>query len=138
MFNAFEFAFSRDSDSILMIGTDSPTIPISFFEQAFEFLKTEETAVLGKTEDGGFYLMGLKKPDARIFKNVEWSSSETFGQTAGNIAKSGLNLQQIPLWYDVDEPKDLKRLAKEFRQNQTTKEIAPQTFKWLEENYNSR
>ncbi len=96
----------------------------------------ENDAVLGKTEDGGFYLIGLRKAKREIFENVEWSSPVTFEQTAENIIKSGLDLKQIPAWYDVDEPQDLERLAKEFRRNETAKKIAQQTFEWMKENYN--
>ena len=69
MFNAFDFAFQKNLDSVVMIGTDSPTFPDDYLKQAFEFLHTSD-AVLGKTEDGGFYLIGLRKLDECIFNNV--------------------------------------------------------------------
>ncbi len=70
MLNAFKFAIENGSDAIVMFGTDSPTFPADFIEQAFEFLELETDVVLGKTEDGGFYLIGLRILDARIFENV--------------------------------------------------------------------
>lgn len=129
MFNAFEFAVQKDSDSIVMIGTDSPTFPPKFIEKAFEFLGKNDS-VLGKTEDGGFYLIGLRKLDWRIFADVEWSSEKTFEQTKGNLEKIGFSLAELPIWYDVDEPKDLERL----QEDEYLQEFAPTTAEWLKRN----
>ena len=88
MFNAFKFVFEQKTDAVVMIGTDSPTFPIDYIEQAFEFLETNSDVVLGKTEDGGFYLIGLRKLPERIFENVEWSSPATFEQIFENFTGS--------------------------------------------------
>lgn len=131
MYFAFKFAFEQNSDSAVLIGTDSPTLPPEFIEQAFDLLRRDADAVLGKTADGGFYLIGLRKLKSEIFENVRWSSEKTFEQTAGNIKNSGFKLKEAPLWYDVDEQADLERLAEEFKQNDAAKNIAPETFEWL-------
>ncbi len=128
MFHAFEFAFSRNSDAVVMIGTDSPTFPAQFITQAFEMLP-ETDAVLGETADGGFYLFGLRKLKKEIFETVEWSSPKTFEQTARNIENLDLKLSLLPNWYDVDTPDDLKRLKKDLSKNPS---IAPKTFEFLE------
>ena len=130
MFNAFEFAFDNGSDSIVMIGTDSPSFPSEFLEKAFEFLENSD-AVLGESEDGGYYLIGLRTLKKEIFENVEWSSPETFDRTVRNIESCDLKLSFVPKWHDVDFPEDLKRLKKELLENP---KLAPQTAKWLEEN----
>jgi rSAM/selenodomain-associated transferase 1 len=128
MFHAFEFAFSLDSDAVVMIGTDSPTFPAEFIEQAFIFLETKSDVVLGETEDGGFYLIGLRILNKRIFENVEWSSPRTFEKTKQNIKNLNLSLREIPVWYDVDTPQDLIKLEKELAGNY---QIAPKTFEFL-------
>ncbi len=127
MYSAFQFALANDSDAVVMIGTDSPTFPAEFIARAFENLKNAD-AVLGETKDGGFYLIGLRVLRKEIFANVEWSSENTFRQTAENIKKSGLKLSLLPLWYDVDFPEDLDKLRKDLMKNQN---IAPLTFRWL-------
>jgi rSAM/selenodomain-associated transferase 1 len=129
IFNAFQFAISQNLDSAVMIGTDSPTFPPEFINKAFDFLINSD-AVLGKTEDGGFYLIGLKKLDRRIFEAVEWSSPTTFQQTKNNLEKLDFSLSELPVWYDVDEPKDLKRL----REDEHLQQIAPKTAEWLDTN----
>jgi rSAM/selenodomain-associated transferase 1 len=129
MLHAFEFAFSQNSDAVVMIGTDSPTFPAEFIGQAFMFLEMKADVVLGKTVDGGFYLIGLRKAEKEIFQNVEWSSPKTFRQTKRNIENMNLVLKEIPVWYDVDVPKDLERLKKELT---TNPRIAPKTTEFLE------
>jgi rSAM/selenodomain-associated transferase 1 len=130
MFDAFEFAFEQNSDSVVMIGTDSPTFPADYIEQAFASLEKAD-AVLGKTTDGGFYLIGLRRLRKEIFKNIEWSSARAFRQTKRNITHLNFNLHEIPAWYDVDNPEDLRRLFSEFQTDKRAREIAPETFKWL-------
>jgi rSAM/selenodomain-associated transferase 1 len=126
MFNAFQFAFQKGFEKVVMIGTDSPTFPPEFIENAFELLDKSD-AVLGRTTDGGFYLIGLRKPDERIFAGVEWSSARTFEQTKRNLEKYGFTLNELPVWYDVDEPEDLENL----KMDENLPRFAPRTAEWL-------
>lgn len=132
MLNAFKFAIENGSDAVVMFGTDSPTFPADFIEQAFEFLELETDVVLGKTEDGGFYLIGLRILDARIFENVAWSSTETFEKVRQNIMDINLHLREVPVWYDVDEKEDLERLRKELSNNKNAQRRAAKTFELLQ------
>ena len=128
MFNAFKFVFEQKTDAVVMIGTDSPTFPIDYIEQAFEFLETNSDVVLGKTEDGGFYLIGLRKLPERIFENVAWSSPETFEQIFENIHRLKLHLREVPSWYDVDEREDFEKLQAEILHNKNAQRRAPETY----------
>lgn len=136
IYSTFNSVFERGFDSVVMIGTDSPTFPPEFVEEAFDLFDSGADAVLGKTLDGGFYLVGLLRKIVRkeIFENIEWSSPRTFLQTKENILRLKLNLKEIADWYDVDEPEDLKRLAGEFEQNESTRKTAPRTFEWVKQN----
>lgn len=128
MLNAFQFAFEQKSDSVVMIGTDSPTFPFDYIEQAFEFLETNSDVVLGKTEDGGFYLIGLRKLEREIFEDVRWSSPDTFEQVFENIHRLNLHLREVPSWYDVDEQKDFEKLREEILHNKNAQRRAPKTY----------
>jgi rSAM/selenodomain-associated transferase 1 len=132
MFNAFDFAFRRGADSVVMIGTDSPTFPIDYIERAFDFLQNDSDAVLGKTTDGGFYLIGLRVLQQEIFENVRWSSRQTFEQTRQNIINLNLRLREAPNWYDVDTPADFERLQKELLFDENARRRAPETFELLQ------
>lgn len=127
MFNAFQFAFSQNLDAVVMVGTDSPTFPGEFVTRAFEKL-SESDAVIGRTADGGFYLIGLRMLRKEIFAKVEWSSPQTFEQTTRNIEKLNLKLARLPDWYDVDTPNDLEILKADLAKNPDT---APQTFEFM-------
>ena len=135
MFNAFQFVFQQKVDSIVMIGTDSPTFPFDYIEQAFEFLETNSEIVLGKTEDGGFYLIGLRRLRSEIFENVAWSSPKTFEQVFENVRNLELHLRETPSWYDVDEEPDLIKLKNEITHNNNAKRRASNTFDWLKKHY---
>jgi len=132
IFNAFDFAFAVNSKAnVLMIGTDSPTFPASFIEQAFENLEANAEIVLGKSEDGGFYLIGLRKNSPHLFDNIEWSSPLVYEQTTRNIERLKIKLATIPKWYDIDNPNDLRHLRDEILKNEQMQKLAPLTFQWL-------
>lgn len=135
MFNAFQFAFEKKTDSVVMIGTDSPTFPFDYIEQAFEFLETNSDIVLGKTEDGGFYLIGLRVLRREVFENVAWSSPKTFEQVFENVQNLELHLRETPSWYDVDEESDLIQLKNEILHNENARRRAPNTLEWLKQNF---
>lgn len=135
MLNAFRTVFEKGAEAAVLIGTDSPTFPADFLEQAFEFLEIETDVVLGRTEDGGFFLIGLRKPDERIFRGVEWSSDETFERVWRNVMDLGLHLREVPGWYDVDEPPDLDKLRRELAANENARRRAPHTLEWLEKRF---
>lgn len=127
MFNAFRYAFAQNAEAIVMIGTDSPTFPAEFIARAFEFLSKND-AVLGRTADGGFYLIGLRSLYKEIFEAVEWSSPRTFEQTRRNVERLNLKLAFLPEWYDVDTPADFARLKTDLTADSSA---APQTFAFV-------
>jgi rSAM/selenodomain-associated transferase 1 len=133
MLNAFGFAFEYEPNSaVVMIGTDSPTFPAEFIAQAFESLETGAEIVTGKTEDGGFYLIGLKRILPNIFDRIEWSTASVFAELSRNLEKLKINnLKFLPMCFDVDTAPDLQRLRDEFLQNKYLREIAPETYQWL-------
>jgi rSAM/selenodomain-associated transferase 1 len=130
MANAFEFA-ARQYSNLLMIGTDSPTFPPEFIEQSFEFIENGAELVLGKSADGGFYLIAMKRNFPGLFEAIEWSSPRVFDQISANIKKLKISVRQIPDWYDVDTIEDLRRLRDELSQSETAPETAPETVRWI-------
>jgi len=132
MFNAFEFAFQTILErSVVMIGTDSPTFPARFVEDAFARLENDAETVLGKAADGGFYLIGLRKNFKHLFENIEWSSPRVHAQITRSIEQLKISLQTVPAWYDVDNSEDLLQLKAEMFGDEQMKFTAPQTFQWL-------
>lgn len=105
----FEFAKSLGSDSTILIGTDSPTLPAHYLEEALTLLEQND-CVFGPATDGGYYLIGMNKPHSEIFAEVNWSTSEVLLQTMHNCQQAKLKVAVLPPWYDIDEPVDVAML----------------------------
>jgi uncharacterized protein len=125
-------ACARGFSPVVVIGTDSPTLPPSCLESAVRLLGSGRAdVVLGPTDDGGYYLVGLRQPAGGLFQNVPWSTARAFAVTADNARRSGLRLTSLPRWYDVDTPADLTRLRGELAGDAAARSHAPATYRWL-------
>ncbi len=93
---------------VLTIGTDSPTLPLAYLEEAAEKLKEHEV-VLGPAEDGGYYLIGLKSAPVTLFEGVDWSTEKVLAQTLERVKRLGLSVYLLPEWYDVDDLATLEK-----------------------------
>ncbi len=109
MKNAFRHAFSKGSKSVVIIGTDSPTLPLPYIRNAFSALE-EVPIAIGPTFDGGYYLIGLSEQNEDIFDGIEWSTSSVFSQTLAKIRSVNKKFYLLSPWYDVDTPEDLEFL----------------------------
>jgi rSAM/selenodomain-associated transferase 1 len=100
--------------SVCLIDSDSPTVPIQAFGQAIDFLRRDEDAiVLGPSDDGGYYLIGLNKPRPSVFEGIDWSTDRVFEQTLERAREANLKVHLLPAWYDVDDRETLQRLCRE-------------------------
>ena len=73
MQRAFVEASSEGADRVVIIGADCPEVTASLLEDAFARLSTNDL-VLGPASDGGYYLIGLRRPNAQLFTDISWSS----------------------------------------------------------------
>jgi len=112
----------------VIIGTDSPHLPVSFIRRSFMALRKVDL-VLGPCEDGGFYLIGMRKIEPQIFKGVVWSSSSVLKRTLLNAKRLGLKAELLESFFDIDTQDDLTKL-KEFLQNKSN--IATETQQVLQ------
>ena len=69
--------------------------------------------VLGGSDDGGYYLIGLKRLHQRLFEHIDWSTERVFQQTLARAREIGLEAELLPTWYDVDDGATLERLHRE-------------------------
>ena len=130
MYQIFWWILHHKAHHVIIIGTDIPTLPPENLQMAFKQLSHHDI-VLGPSLDGGYYLIGLKKPHREIFTNIGWGSNQVLNQTVSKINKMHLKAAFIPRWYDVDDQDDLNRLMKELKGKQD-KSIARWTRKYLE------
>jgi rSAM/selenodomain-associated transferase 1 len=110
--NAFLKLFDKGYHQVIMIASDSPDLPIEFIQQGSENLKYND-AVIGETEDGGYYLLGLKDPS--LLKNIyaiPSSTTHTFENIKKLLRQKGKRIKELPKWYDIDTLKDLRKYLK--------------------------
>lgn len=93
---------------VIVVGSDSPTLPNAYVEQAFEEL-TQADIVLGPASDGGYYLLGLSRHILSIFDGIDWGKERVFEQTMSRL-DSNCRLALLPPWYDVDTLADWRML----------------------------
>lgn len=114
MLRAFVETFAAGHDRAVVVGTDHPTLPTDFFGIALEQLATPLTAVLGPSDDGGYYLLGLNEVVPDLF-DMAYSHDAVFDDTLERAAAAGLTPVVLPAHYDVDDGAALARLAAEWR-----------------------
>jgi rSAM/selenodomain-associated transferase 1 len=114
MIFAMEDIFRLGFASVCLIGSDSPTIPPRVFTEAVKILAgSEKTVVLGPTEDGGYYLIGLNRRQRELFQDIDWSTERVLEQTCERARQMRLKVHLLPTWYDVDNHETLGRLCEE-------------------------
>ncbi len=132
LFFAVEDLFKCGFDSLCLIDSDSPTVPAENFEQAVELLSTsEDRVVLGPSDDGGYYLIGVKKPHRHLFEQIDWSTERVLNQTMQRATEIGIEVKLLPTGYDVDDDASLRRLCNELLTGTTSADIAPHTREFL-------
>jgi rSAM/selenodomain-associated transferase 1 len=118
---------------ILVIGTDSPTLPFGHLGAALSVLERNAAdVVLGPTLDGGYCLLGVRQPLPGLLDRVAWSTADVCRQVRENAVALGLRVELLSRWYDVDVPEDLRRLWEELCRSQDAREQAAATYRWLQ------
>lgn len=127
MHNAFKFVQERNNVKVVIIGSDSPNLPLNYIKEAYRRLDRSDI-VLGPSHDGGYYLVGLKKPCAGIFKGVKWSSKTVLEDTVKNIRFLSKKVSVLEKWYDIDDSIGLVLLKEDLKKK---KKVASWTRRLL-------
>jgi hypothetical protein len=106
MNHAFEQAFQSGCERVVVMGCDCPQNDGSNVSAAFDALN-EKDMVIGPAVDGGYYLIGLRKPVPELFTGMDWGSASVFEQTVTVANRQKLNTAQLSKLSDVDCPDDL-------------------------------
>ena len=129
---AAEDLFAVGFASVCLINSDSPTVREQNFAQAaIELAEPADRIVLGPADDGGYYLIGLKKMHRRLFEEIDWSTERVFGQTKKRAAELGLRVHELAGGLDVDDCTALLRLRDELMESESAAGVAPHTRKIL-------
>ena len=125
--NVFLDLQQQGARSIVLIGSDIPTLPLTHIQEAFTFLKDSYCdAVFGPTDDGGYCLVGMREPHRPLFEHIAWSTATVLRDTLTQAHHHQLTVKLLPTWYDVDDKSDLHRLAAELSQPHEAS-VAPRT-----------
>ncbi|MFC1879082.1 TIGR04282 family arsenosugar biosynthesis glycosyltransferase [Chloroflexota bacterium] len=114
---------------VAIMNSDSPNLPVEYLSQAFDALARDSDIVIGPCNDGGYYLIGLKKPAPRLLREVQMSTSHVTAETLKLAKEEGLKAHLLPMWYDVDNAASLARLQNDLAQDSNT--IARHTRRFL-------
>jgi len=106
MLYSFSRSFDRGATRVVLIGTDCPGITRGTILTAFDLLG-ENDCVFGPADDGGYYLIGLKKPVPQLFENIPWGEGSTLHKSLEAARLHGLSYALLERLRDVDRPEDL-------------------------------
>lgn len=133
MRQAFSACFAAGDEQAVLIGSDLPTLPNGHIVDAAAALVSPADVVLGPSEDGGYYLVGVSRTRAdaalaALFDDVPWGAADVLARTLSRLREAELRVELVAPWYDVDTPEDLARVAADPRAD-----AAPRTRAWLAE-----
>lgn len=107
-------------DCVLLVNGDSPTLPTRLLVQAIEALREPgDRMVLGPASDGGYYLIGLKRPHRQLFTRIAWGTDSVARSTCERAAEIELATTLLSEWYDVDDIQTLRWLQDELAGHST-------------------
>ena len=107
-------ALEDGTPEVLIIRTDSPTVSDEMIEAAQAALKKSDV-VIGPRDDGGFYLIGLKRFGEGMFNGIEWGSDRVTTQSVDRLKSCGMSVGMLDPWYDIGRLADLERAVRDIR-----------------------
>lgn len=126
-----ESLFNKGYERILLVDSDTPTLPPAYFPQARSLLCREPgRVVLGPTTDGGYYLIGLNTIHQDLFRKIPWSTPDVLRITIERASTIGIETALLPEWYDIDTFQDFIQLCEELSDPQVAF-AAPDTAAWI-------
>jgi len=133
---ASEDLFRIGFRSVCLIDSDSPTVSTECYARAAKLLSVQnDRVVLGRSDDGGYYLIGMRNSHRRLFEEIDWSTERVLDQTLPRAAELNLAVEFLPTCYDVDDRTALRRLCDELLtdNSRSTIDTAPVTRAFLRE-----
>lgn len=123
--------FLRGHAPVILIGTDVPLLPPSHIHKAL-YLLEQNDLVFGPALDGGYYLIGMRKFTARVFKGISWGSDIVLGDTLKMCKENKLSFGLLDSLMDIDRPGDLPALMRQYENKMIdTASIPERTIRFL-------
>ncbi len=105
---AFQYGFEAGYERCLIVGSDSPDLPVNYLETTFTALKQGQV-VLGASSDGGYYTLGFTPQTfcPGVFIDMPWSTPQVYGKTLNSLHRASRAVHLLPEWFDIDTLDDL-------------------------------
>lgn len=113
MHNAIQDAFHESYSKVCLIGSDIYDLSGSIILKAFKLLDKYDV-VLGPSHDGGYYLIGMKSPNIRLFQNKKWSTTEVLSDTINDLIKLNFSYALLTELNDIDIIDDIKGESRDY------------------------
>jgi rSAM/selenodomain-associated transferase 1 len=114
LIRGFDDLLKAGHDGAILVGADSPTLPLSILRAAVDAVRRGDNVVLSPAHDGGYALVGLSQVHPRLFEDIPWSTSDVYRLTLERAGEIRLPVVNVPGWYDVDDQASLQMLEREF------------------------
>lgn len=98
---------------VTLIGSDCPTLSTALLNQSHRYLAGGKGAVLGASDDGGYYLIGMRQTCSEIFRGINWGGSDVAAQTRQRLSHSGIDYAELTQLADIDTPDDYQRYTQQ-------------------------
>jgi uncharacterized protein len=106
--NIFQDKLANGYGAVSIVDSDSPDLPNSLIRESLQLLLSNQAEVVfGPCHDGGYYLVGMRKPHPELFRNIPWSTASVLSLSLEKSRKLGLNVKLLSFWNDLDTFKDL-------------------------------
>ncbi len=117
---------------VVLVGSDIATLRASSVGKACEVLERKRCdLVLGPADDGGYYLIGLNRPEVSLFRGISWSTASVLEDTLAKARQLELRVRMVAGTYDVDVAEDLERLRSELQRSTALRGRRPRTHAWM-------
>lgn len=132
LLHAIQGLFALGHPAVCLLNSDSPNLPTGYLVRAARLLlEAADRVVLGPAEDGGYYLIGMRRVHARLFADIAWSTDRVAETTRARARELGLETVELPMWYDVDDAPSLCRVRRDIETGLSGSYPAPSTARTL-------
>ena len=122
--NIFLEKLSQGYKAVSIVDSDSPDLPKSIIKESFDLLSSKQAdVVFGPCHDGGYYLVGMRKPHPELFRNIPWSTENVLSITLEKAGKMGLNVKLLSAWNDLDTFEDLLQFYSKYKDRPLPKDF---------------